>query len=88
MQQLLSVAPLSPPQPPQVLRTAAADIQRRDQVAFVSPDGAAAEDVAGEVTAVHRDPAGATVAVVVSNRVHFVPADYWVIIIRSPDFAG
>lgn len=85
---LLSVEPVSPPQSPQVLRTAAADIQRGDQVAFVSPDGAAAEDVAGEVTAVHRDSTGGMVGLVVSNRVHFVPSDYWVIIIRSLDFAG
>lgn len=85
---LVSLEPLTPQQPPQVLRTAAADVKRGDQVAFVSPDGEAAEDVAGEVTAVHRDPDGATVAVVVSNRVHFVPSEYRVIIIRSPDFSG
>lgn len=78
--------PRSPPQPPQVLRTAAADIRRNDQVAFVSPDGPdgdGAAHVAGEVTGMRHDPRGSTVYLVVENRVHVVPRDHGVIIVRG-----
>lgn len=72
------------PHPPLVLRTAAIDIQRHDQVAFVSPDGAWGEHVAGAVAAVRRDPRQGAVFVVVENRVHVVPDDHGVVIVRSP----
>lgn len=68
---------------PQVLRVAAADIERGDQVAFVAPDGEHQPHVAGGVTGVRCSRDGATVAVVVANRVHFVPADHRVVIIRG-----
>lgn len=71
------------PQSPQVLRAPAAELQRGDQVAFVSPDGDRSADVAGEVTAIRRDPWGA-VFVVVENRVHVLPADHGVVIVRAP----
>lgn len=71
-------------QAPEVLRTAAVDINRGDQVAFVSPDGDGTADVAGEVTAVRRDPRGSMVYVVVENRVHVMPADHGVVIVRGP----
>lgn len=76
--------PRTPPQTPQVLRTAAADIRRNDQVAFVSPEGDGGVHVAGEVTGMRQDPRGSTVYLVVENRVHVVPRDHGVIIVRGP----
>lgn len=73
----------SSPLGPDVLRAAAADIERGDQVAFVSPEGPDGDHVAGEVTSVRRAHDGTAVAVVVANRVHFVPADHHVVIIRG-----
>lgn len=66
----------------EVIQTVAGDIQRGDQVAFSSPDGALGEEVAGGVTGIRRS-GHPTLALVVDNRVHFVPADHQVIIIRG-----
>ena len=76
--------PPAAPQQPQVLRAAAADIVRLDQVAFVAPGSGRGEGVAGEVTEVRHGSDGRTVAVVVDDRVHVVPADHGVVVIRTP----
>lgn len=67
----------------EVLETAARDIRRGDQVAFSSPEGQDGQEVAGAVTAIRRGRDWPTMAVVVDNRVHFLPADHPVIIIRG-----
>lgn len=66
-------------QQPEVLRCAAADVERGDQLALSSPDDG---EVAGEVTAARLSGDRSTVALVVENRVHFVPADHDVVVIR------
>lgn len=66
-----------------VLETIASDIRRADQVAFCSPEGEAGQEVAGGITAIRGGRDSRTVAVVVDNRVHFLPADHRVIIIRG-----
>lgn len=75
--------PPAGPQQPQVLRAAAADIVRLDQVAFVTPGSGRGEGVAGEVTDVRRGSDGRTVSVVVDDRLHVVPADHGVVVIRT-----
>lgn len=70
------------PRAPEVLRGTAADLQRNDQVAFVSPGAGGVEHVAGEVTGLRHSPDRSTVALLVDNRVHFVPARQSVVIIR------
>lgn len=67
----------------EVLETIAGDIRRGDQVAFGSPEGEAGQEVAGGITAIRRGRDSRTVAVVVDNRVHFLPADHRVIIVRG-----
>lgn len=67
-------------EPPEVLRCTADDVQRGDQVAFVSTDD---EHVAGEVAARRADRQQATVALVVDNRVHFVASCQSVVVIRD-----
>lgn len=78
-------AKVDPPRvdPPRVLRAAAGDIRRGDQVAFATGEGGQREEVAGEATAVHYSLEEQTVAVVVANRVHFLSADHAVVIIRG-----
>lgn len=68
---------------PQVLCTDATGIRRGDQVAFTSADGECPEDVAGGVTGVRHSPDRSTVTLIVANRVHFLPPDHEVIIIRG-----
>lgn len=68
----------------QVLRGRAATIRRGDQVALLAPDDADGKGIAGAVTGV-RSGRDRMVALVVANRVHFVPADHDVVIIRDAD---
>lgn len=68
---------------PQVLHAPAGIIRRGDQVALLTPDDTDGNGVAGAVTAV-RTGCDLMVALVVANRVHFVPADHDVVIIRDP----
>lgn len=74
---------LTRPTTPQVLCTDAAGIRRDDQVAFTSAEGEPSEDVAGGVTGVRHSPDRSSVTLIVDNRVHFLPADHEVIIIRG-----
>lgn len=72
---------------PRVLLTDARGIQRGDQVTFASPEGEEGTDVAGGVSGVHHGPDPSTVTLVVANRVHFVPVDHRVIVIRRAEQA-
>lgn len=67
----------------EVLETLAGEIQRRDQVAFCSPEAEHGQEVAGGISAIRHGLDSRTVAVVVDNAVHFLPADHRVIIIRG-----
>lgn len=67
----------------EVLEAVAGDIRRGDQVAFCAPEGEAGQEVAGGITAIRRGRDSRTVAVVVDNRVHFLPTGHRVIIIRG-----
>lgn len=71
----------------QAMRGRAAGIRRGDQVALLAPDDPDGQGIAGAVTGV-RAGLDHTVALVVANRVHFVPADHEVVIIRDGAHSG